>query len=214
MKKYCQNTYCETPAVKEVPVSVHQPGDQKRSLCATCLEAYTWGVQHGRMSEKQESFPAVERFLKHGGFVVVGRNHHDPHPGMPWEAWAYCGPLDFNQATAVTFGLGSSVADVLAVLNEQLKRGRHSGMARKHPSGRMMVTPLAEKKPAPIWLVVYTIDVIAADAPAAAAVAYQFMKDPESLPPVLDIIDGQGKVMRVDLAETQNTPRKEDPSHE
>ena len=214
MKTYCENTYCETPAVKEVPVSVHRAGDQKRSLCATCFEAYTWGVQHGRMSEKQESFPAVERFLKQGGFVVVGQNHHDPHPGMPWEAWAYQGPLDFNQATAVTFGLGSSVADVWAVLNEQLKQGKYPGMARKHPHGRMMTTPLQEKGSALIWLVVYTIDVIAADAPAAAAVAYQYMKDPASLPPVLDVADGQGKITRVDLAETKDNPRKEKKSDE
>ncbi|MCP4707033.1 MAG: hypothetical protein GY869_00280 [Planctomycetes bacterium] len=48
MQRFCDNTYCETEAVEEVPVSVNRSGDQKRSLCATCFEAYTWGVQHGR----------------------------------------------------------------------------------------------------------------------------------------------------------------------
>lgn len=48
MKEFCENTYCETRAVKEVPVSVRKPLDQTRSLCATCAEVYTWGVQHGR----------------------------------------------------------------------------------------------------------------------------------------------------------------------
>jgi len=50
MNKYCQNTFCESEAVEEVPVSVESPSDQRRSLCATCHEAYTWGVQHGRIS--------------------------------------------------------------------------------------------------------------------------------------------------------------------
>lgn len=49
METYCQNTFCETPAVEEVPVSVKKPSDEVRALCATCHEAYTWGVQHGRM---------------------------------------------------------------------------------------------------------------------------------------------------------------------
>ena len=53
MKKFCENQYCESPGVKEVPVSVRRPGDQRRTLCAACEEAYTWGVQHGRMTTEQ-----------------------------------------------------------------------------------------------------------------------------------------------------------------
>lgn len=48
MEKYCQNPLCENEAVKDVPVSVETASDQMRSLCASCEEAYTWGVQHGR----------------------------------------------------------------------------------------------------------------------------------------------------------------------
>jgi len=48
MEKFCQNPYCETPAVREVSVSVNKPSDQVRAVCATCEEAYTWGVQHGK----------------------------------------------------------------------------------------------------------------------------------------------------------------------
>ena len=54
MNKFCDNTYCETEAVEEVPVSVNRPGDQKRSLCATCFEAYTWGVQHCRKTYQKQ----------------------------------------------------------------------------------------------------------------------------------------------------------------
>ena len=54
MKTFCDNTYCETEAVEEVPVSVNRSGDQQRSLCATCFEAYTWGVQHGRITYQKQ----------------------------------------------------------------------------------------------------------------------------------------------------------------
>jgi hypothetical protein len=52
MKEFCQNPNCENPAFKEVPVSVSKPSDQKRTLCATCGEAYSWGVQHGTISSR------------------------------------------------------------------------------------------------------------------------------------------------------------------
>jgi len=52
MKEFCENPDCESPAFKEVPVSVSKPSDQKRTLCATCEEAYSWGVQHGAMAGK------------------------------------------------------------------------------------------------------------------------------------------------------------------
>ena len=53
METYCQNTFCETEAVKEVPVSVKEPSDETRALCAACNEAYTWGVQHGKKVSQQ-----------------------------------------------------------------------------------------------------------------------------------------------------------------
>jgi hypothetical protein len=53
METFCQNPYCETRAVKEVSVSVNKPSDQVRAVCATCEEAYTWGVQHGKKVSQQ-----------------------------------------------------------------------------------------------------------------------------------------------------------------
>jgi len=53
METFCQNPYCETRAVREVPVSVNKPSDQVRAVCATCEEAYTWGVQHGKKVSQQ-----------------------------------------------------------------------------------------------------------------------------------------------------------------
>ena len=52
MKQYCENPLCENRSVKEVPVSVRKPGDQKRALCAACEEVYTWGVQQGTNAKR------------------------------------------------------------------------------------------------------------------------------------------------------------------
>ena len=54
--------------------------------------------------------------------------------------------------------------------------------------------------PADHWRVVYTIDVDAPDAIAAAKVAYAMMVDVDSLRPVLQVMDGRGKVTTIDLA--------------
>jgi len=50
MQEYCENPLCRNKSVKEVPVSAGEPGVRKRSLCASCEKAYSWGFQHGRMS--------------------------------------------------------------------------------------------------------------------------------------------------------------------
>ena len=59
MKEFCENPLCENQSVKEVPVSVDKPSDQVRSLCATCEEAYMWGVQHGGIIAQQEALWVV-----------------------------------------------------------------------------------------------------------------------------------------------------------
>jgi hypothetical protein len=46
---YCDNPRCDSEAVATVPVSVNSASDGLRRLCAACEEAYTWGVQHGKM---------------------------------------------------------------------------------------------------------------------------------------------------------------------
>ena len=47
--KFCQNQYCDNPAVKRVPVSENRPSDSTRNFCVACEEAYSIGVQHGEM---------------------------------------------------------------------------------------------------------------------------------------------------------------------
>ena len=52
MKEFCDNSNCQNPGFKEVLVSVRKPSDQRRTLCATCEESYSWGMQHGAMSSE------------------------------------------------------------------------------------------------------------------------------------------------------------------
>ena len=128
MKKHCENPLCENLAVKEVEVSVDSPSDQRRSLCAVCEEAYTWGVQHGGMTA---GLDRLENFLRKGGFVVLAINHEDPNPQSPLEGWAYEGPLDFNKAGPVVFGLGVDCRSALDALNDLIPansdQSDHSG---------------------------------------------------------------------------------------
>lgn len=119
MEKYCQNPLCESEAVEEVPVSVERSSDQLRSLCATCYEAYTWGVQHGRISSSR--------------FTV------EPPP--------------------------------------------------------------KDKGPEPMYRVVYTIDVNASSPRHAARCAYEIMTDPESMKPVLHVLNSKGRCVTVDLSD-------------
>ncbi|MFC1783808.1 hypothetical protein ACFL02_09535 [Planctomycetota bacterium] len=49
-------------------------------------------------------------------------NRTDPSPDTPYEAWAYQGPLDFQAASSVTFGLGKDCDDALKALDRQLMK--------------------------------------------------------------------------------------------
>jgi hypothetical protein len=53
MKDYCEVEYCDNPGFREVPVSAKKSSDQVRTLCASCEEAYSIGVQHGTFTARQ-----------------------------------------------------------------------------------------------------------------------------------------------------------------
>ena len=151
----------------------------------------------------------VQRFLAAGGFIVLGANRHDPHPGLPFEAWAYQGPLDFRVAQPLTFGQGPTLIEALSALDAQLCRSGPQGKAVGPASDHRIPPPPQESGSEPLWRVLYTIDVNASDAGKAALAAHQMMKDSQSWPPVLDVMDSRGHVQRVDLAEVDNDPGKE-----
>jgi hypothetical protein len=61
--------------------------------------------------------------------------------------------------------------------------------------------PPEEDGQEPLYRVVYAIDVNAADAHQAAECAYEIMSDPDSMRPVLQVIDSKGHGTEVDLSE-------------
>lgn len=67
--------------------------------------------------------------------------------------------------------------------------------------GLTLEPPPRETGPEPLYRVVYTIDVNAPTARQAAEHAHQIMKDPQSMRPVLDILDADGRRTRVDLSQ-------------
>jgi len=60
--------------------------------------------------------------------------------------------------------------------------------------------PPEEKGDEPLFRVVYMIDVNAGDVHEAAEYTHRIMTDPDSLPPVLQVIDSKGKSIEIDLS--------------
>ena len=82
----------------------------------------------------------VDEFLHQGGFAVLTKNRHDPNPGMPFEAWAYQGQLDFDSATPLVFGLGTSGFDAMSSLDKLLAdHGESSPAPDQHSSVPLLV---------------------------------------------------------------------------
>ena len=61
--------------------------------------------------------------------------------------------------------------------------------------------PPAEKGDEPLFRVIYVIDVNAANPLEAARLAHQIMTDPDSMSPVLEVMDHKGNVEKIDLSE-------------
>jgi len=69
------------------------------------------------------------------------------------------------------------------------------------PRGLIIEPPPKKDGPERLYRVVYVIDVSAMSPQQAAEHAHEIMRDPESMRPVLDVLDGQGRRARVDLSE-------------
>ena len=67
--------------------------------------------------------------------------------------------------------------------------------------GLMIEPPHKEGGKEPLLRVVYVIDVGAANPIDAARQAYRIMADPDSQPPVLEVVDHQGKAVSIDLSQ-------------
>ena len=71
------------------------------------------------------------------------------------------------------------------------------------PSNRLMIEPPpTEAGLEPLYRVVYVIDIVAKNPLQAAERVHMIMRDPESIAPVLDVLDSRGQCTRVDLSES------------
>ena len=83
---------------------------------------------------------------------------------------------------------------------DRLCRRLNAGVARHTPRGLDVEPPPPGDGLNPLFRVVYCIDVGAIDPLGAARKAHRLMTDPDSLPPVLEIIDARGNVTTLDLS--------------
>ena len=60
--------------------------------------------------------------------------------------------------------------------------------------------PPKENGDEPLFRIIYVIDVNASDALEAARLTHQIMTDPHSLPPILEVMDRKGVVVKIDLS--------------
>lgn len=208
MEQYCQNPLCENEATKIVAVSVDKPSDQRRSLCAVCDEAYSWGVQHGGMRPTPKKLWIAA--VTHGGNVV----HAEAVVGKVKAVRAlaeylkteegYVGPAELP-------GICAWLAEHDERLGIELFRASVDAAgedscpcdAADNPNARrglVIDPPPQEEGPELLYRAVYAIDVNAANARQAAERAYDIMIDPQSMRPVLYLLDGEGSQTIVDLA--------------
>jgi hypothetical protein len=205
MEKYCQNPLCENEAVKEVPVSIRKPSDQKRSLCAACEEVFTWGLQQGSMMSRRRRVWVLA--IADRGMVVFGK-------GYPGKAKAVQGLAEYLKTNEDYTGPAAmpSISDWLAEHDERLSielfaASLDASGDDQASEGLMIDSPPREEGAEGLYRVIYTIDVNARDARQAAERAYEIMTDRQSLRPVLHILDGRGPETTVDLAEEPAPPR-------
>jgi hypothetical protein len=76
------------------------------------------------------------------------------------------------------------------------------------PNTLVIEPPHKEGLDRPLFRVAYTIDVNASNALDAARHACQIMRDPESQPPVLQVVDHRGKVVSIDLSKKRPALRR------
>ena len=74
------------------------------------------------------------------------------------------------------------------------------GHGRTVQPGWLLEPPPTEQGAEPLFRVVYVIDINAGDTRQAAERAYEIMRDPNSMPPVLEILTGNGRRTEIDLA--------------
>ncbi len=200
MEKYCQNPLCENEAVKEVPVSIRKPSDQKRSLCGACEEVYSWGVQQGKMSCYRSRLWVLA--IADRGMVVHGQTYGSRRRAVEGLAEYlksnenYAGPAEMP-----------AISDWLAEHDERLSVELFRASMDARDSGQsdegLAIEPPPQEQGSqePLYRVVYIIDVHAADVRDAAEYTHRIMADPGSMAPVLHVLNSEGHDVVIDLSQ-------------
>lgn len=79
---------------------------------------------------------AIRRHLE-SGFIVLTSNPTRQTSAEAFEAWAYDGPLDFDQASPVRFGLGQDPIDALDSLAHHLDLHRNTTISIEGRPGQV-----------------------------------------------------------------------------
>jgi hypothetical protein len=204
MKEFCENPNCETPGFKEVPVSVNKPSDQKRTLCATCEEAYTWGVQHGSISSRMKEVWLVA--VADRGIVAHVYAYPDAKAAIKElaaylaENNGYAGPKDIRAIRRWLHRHDENLS--VEITCQRWDKGAAAGArcTSKPRRGLVIPPPPHDRGEEPLYRVVYQIDVNARDMREAAESVHRILTDPDSMPPVLEVSDHQGHTTAIDLS--------------
>jgi len=208
MEKYCQNPLCENAATNAVAVSVDKPSDQQLSLCAVCEEAYSWGVQHGCMTATPKKLWVAA--VTNRGDVVHARACSRKRQAV-YGVGAYLkveegydGPVTLPDICAwlaehdERLGIELFAASVDAAAEDSCPCDAPDNPNTQR--GLVIDPPPQEEGSEPLYRAVYAIDVNAENPLQAAKRAHILMQDPESMPPVLDVLDSKGRRTHVDLS--------------
>lgn len=203
MKQFCQNQFCDNPGAKVVSVSVERPSDDKRTLCVPCEEAYTMGVQHATKMTQAAVPPQWHTGLniddrQLATILAALRSHQDNNLRQG------SGITDkYLQEIATNGGTFQPLSvDEVNALCERLNFDTTTS------TGLTISPPPKETQGQRLFRVVYQIDIHATSPLRAAQQTHHILVDPDSQPPVVDVMDHNGRVIRIDLSSKRRLRQK------
>lgn len=121
----------------------------------------------------------------------------------------YCqNPLCENEAVKQVPVSVRKVSDQKRALCGPCEETYSWGVQHGQMSGLRIEPPPKENGPERLYRAVYVIDVNALNPQQAAERVYEIMKDPESMLPVLDVLESSGRRTKVDLSQEGPTIRR------
>jgi len=209
------NPLCPNEVPKQPCLPVERSSHGRPVLCATCRRACDWGATLAAMATVPKKLWVAA--VTHRGNVV----HAEAVVGKVKAVKAlaeylkteegYVGPA---QLPGICAWLGEHDErlgiELFRASMDAAGEDSCSWDASDNPKaqrGLVIAPPPQEEGPELLYRAVYAIDVNAQDAHQAAERAYQIMIDPESMRPVLYLLDGEGSQTIVDLAaESSHAP--------